>query len=154
VENSQWKIQPHLVLAGEGQLYDVIKDWRRKLNFPDNVKLLGFHENIADFYNEISLLAMPSLAEGFGLAAAEALACEVPVIATDSSSLPEIVIHEKTGLLVPVNNPDVLAKAIIRLLSEYRFATEMGQAGRKHIMANFTSQKTLAKLLQLTERTS
>ena len=45
------------------------------------------------FYQGLSLLVMPSLAEGFGLAAAEAAACGVPVIATDTSSLPEIVRH-------------------------------------------------------------
>ncbi len=153
VENQDWAHAPHLFLAGEGPLVEKIKAWQNCLTFPGNVHLLGFHESIADFYREISVLVMPSLAEGFGLAAAEAAACSIPVIATDTSSLPEIVLPEETGLLIPINAPEDLAKAMIRLLNDNQMATTFGIAGRNHVEQNFSLQKTLEQLLQLTRST-
>ena len=107
-------------------------------------------EEVDTFHQGLSLLVMPSRAEGFGLAAAEASACGVPVVATDASSLPEIIRHEKTGLLVPPNDPETLAKAITRLLDDPGLARRLGEAGRERIVAKFSRHRTLSRLLELT----
>ncbi len=142
--------RPLLRLAGEGPLREEILIWRSTLKHPERVELRGFVEEVEAFHQGLSLLVMPSLAEGFGLAAAEASACGVPVVATDASSLPEIVRHEKTGLLVPPNDPENLAKAITRLLGDPDLGRRLGGAGRERIVARFSRHRTLSRLLELT----
>jgi glycosyltransferase involved in cell wall biosynthesis len=139
-----------LRLAGEGPLQSEIQAWRHGLNRPDNVELMGFIEEVESFYPALSMLAMPSMAEGFGLAAAEASACGIPVIATNTSSLPEIVRHDETGLLVPPGEPDILATAILQLLDDPDLGRQLGRAGRTRIVDRFTQTRTLRRLLELT----
>ena len=93
---------------------------------------------------------MPSLAEGFGLAAAEASACGVPVIAADASSLPEIVRHEETGFLVPPGDPANLAAAVTRLFDDPELGRRLGRAGRERVVRKFSRNQTLRRLLELT----
>lgn len=142
--------RPVLRIAGEGSLGNDILAWRRNLIRPENVELMGFVEDVESFYRNLTLLVMPSLAEGFGLAAAEASSCGVPVIATDTSSLPEIVGHLDTGLLVPPREPDSLAASIKRLLDEPDLGRRLGKAGREKIRTRFTRTRTLRQLLELT----
>ena len=142
--------RPILRLAGEGPLRDSILAWRDTLKRPERVELGGFVEEVEAFHQDLSLLIMPSLAEGFGLAAAEASACGVPVIAADASSLPEIVRHEETGLLVSPNDPENLAKAITRLLDDPELRRRLGGAGRERIVRKFSRNQTLRRLLELT----
>ncbi len=142
--------RPVLRLAGEGPLRDKILTWRDTLKHPERVELRGFVEEVEAFHQDLSLLIMPSLAEGFGLAAAEASACGVPVIAADTSSLPEIVRHRETGLLVPPGDPANLAGAVTRLLDDPNLGRRLGRAGRERIMSKFSRNQTLRRLLELT----
>lgn len=150
IDGAQRPDRPVLRLAGEGYLENDIRAWRTTLGRPESVELAGFVENIESFIGGLTLLAMPSVVEGFGLAAAEASACGVPVVATNASSLPEIVLHEETGLLVPPGDPDTLAAAIGRLLDDAGLCHRLGQAGRARIQHRFTRAATLRRLLQLT----
>jgi glycosyltransferase involved in cell wall biosynthesis len=142
--------RPLLRVAGEGPLRDEILAWRSTLERPGDVELLGFVEEVENFHQGLSLLVMPSLAEGFGLAAAEASACGVPVIATTASSLPEIVHHQDTGLLVPPGDPVTLNEAMQRLLDDPGFGRRLGRAGRTRITTEFSRAQTLRRLLELT----
>jgi len=150
IDRSSRPDHPGLRLAGVGPLRDEILAWRRTLLRPDDVELLGFVEEVESFLRGLSLLVMPSLAEGFGLAAAEASACGVPVIATTASSLPEIVHHEDTGLLVPPGDPVTLAEAMQRVLDDPGFGRRLGRAGRARITTEFSRTRTLRGLLELT----
>jgi glycosyltransferase involved in cell wall biosynthesis len=67
---------------------------------------------------QIGMLVLPSLAEGFGLVLIEAMAAGVPVVATDAPGIRDVVVHERTGLLVPVAAPEALAGAIARLIDD------------------------------------
>jgi glycosyltransferase involved in cell wall biosynthesis len=150
VDHSAPPDHPILRLAGEGPLRNEITAWRKTLGHPDRVEIMGFVEDVENFYSELSLLVMPSHLEGFGLAAAEASACGVPVVATAASSLPEIVLHEKTGLLVPPGDPVTLAAALQRLLDDPKLGRRLGQAGRARITTEFSRNRTLRRLLELT----
>jgi len=149
---SQIENHHHAILriAGGGPLMPDLQTWRKGLQHPERVEILGPIDDMAAFHQSLSMLAMPSLSEGFGLVAAEALACGVPVIATNASSLPEIVSHEKTGLLVPVNAPSELAAAMVRLLDNPEEARQMGQSGRLFVQKNFDQEHTLDQLEMLT----
>ena len=142
--------RPKLRLAGEGELRGEIEQWRTGLRHPDDVELLGYVENVADFYRGLHILAMPSHAEGFGLAAAEALACGIPVVAGDASSLPEIVVPGETGLLVPPRDSDALLAALVQLLDDPAAARRFGAAGRRLVCERYPRERILDRFLALT----
>jgi glycosyltransferase involved in cell wall biosynthesis len=142
--------RPRLHIAGQGPLAADLAAWRQGLADPGAVELLGHIEDMVPFYRSLDILVMPSYSEGFGLAAAEAAACGVPVIAAEASSLPEIVLHNRTGLLVPPGQPDALAAALAVLLPDTERRRELGAAGRRHVLENFDQETCLQKLLALT----
>jgi len=142
--------RPVLRLAGEGILRQELETWRGSLRHPVAVQILGYAQDVETFYQDLRTLVLPSHREGFGLAAAEAQACEVPVIAGAASSLPEIVVDEETGLLVAPGDSEALAVALTRLLDDPALARRLGRAGRRHILAKFPHAETLNRLLQLT----
>lgn len=90
-------------------------------------------------YLASEICVVPSLYEGFGLPAAEAMSCQLPVITTSAGALPEVVGRDgDTGITVPPADADALAAAIQRLLGDRPLQRKMGEAGRKRIERNFT----------------
>lgn len=103
-----------------------------------------------DFLNSIrqaSIFVMTSNFESFGYVAAEAAALELPVIATNVDGLNEIVINEKTGYLIDLDDDKEMANKIIHLLENNDLAESMGKNGRKHISENFNIEKNI-KILE------
>ncbi len=139
-----------LLIAGEGPLRPRLEAWRDGLARPADVELLGHVEDPAPFYRALDALVMPSLAEGFGLVAAEAGACGVPVIATTASSLPEVVLDGRTGVLVAPGDAAALAGAVRDMLSDPARAARLGIAATAHVAAHFDRERSLDRLLALT----
>ena len=133
-----------------GPLQDELADWRRGLRRPEAVHLAGFLEDVPRFWAGCRCAVLPSRAEGFGLAAAEAAACGLPVVATRASSLPEVVLDGETGLLVPPEDPAALAEALERLLRDRQRSSRLGAAGRHHVATRFSRQRCLDHLQRLT----
>ena len=94
-------------------------------------------------YAKATAAVVPSVYEGFGLPAGEAMACAVPVISTTGGALPEVV--GDAGILVPPADPQALAKAIQSLLDHPERAQDLGQAGYGRVQAHFTWQKAAEK---------
>jgi len=150
LEERAWPVPPRLRIAGEGTLADQLQHWRASLRRPGHVEIHGFVEDIPAFYRQLSLLVMPSHAEGFGLAAAEAGACGLPVIAGRASSLPEIVVHHRTGLLVPPGDVPALVEAMAKMLDNPGLGRRLGMAARQRVAEEFDREHTLDRLLELT----
>ena len=150
LEKKDWPCRPVLRIAGEGPLESRLRAWHQNLRFPEAVEICGFVEEIASFFSGLTVLAMPSHAEGFGLAAAEAGACGLPVVAGRASSLPEIVIHEETGLLVPPGDVDALTNALGKFLDNPELGGRLGFAARVRVANQFDREKTLDRLLAIT----
>ncbi len=144
-----WDATPVLRIAGEGVLRPDLERWRSGLSRPDTVELAGFVEDVPAFWAGCRCAVLPSRAEGFGLAAAEAAACGLPVVATRASSLPEVVLDGETGLLVPPDNPDALAAAVSSVLRSGGRSADMGARGRRHVVANFDRERCLDRLVAL-----
>ncbi len=140
---------PLLRIAGEGQLRAELAAWRASLPEPATVELAGWVEDMPAFHRSLALLAVPSRYEGFGLAAAEAGACGRPVVATRVSSLPEVVRDGETGLLVPPDDPDALAAAILRLLGDPDLRHRLGAAAAARIRTDFDRAAMLTRLEDL-----
>lgn len=92
---------------------------------------------LANLYRASALHVVPAVHEGLGLTAVESLLCETPVVAFDSGGLPDIVIPEKTGLLVPPGDASALAAALDRILGDSELRARMGREGREFALRQF-----------------
>ena len=103
------------------------------------VRFAGFRHDVAACLAAADVVAQPSLREGLGVAALEAMAAERPLVASDVGGLAEVVVHEESGLLVPPGNPGALATALGRLATDPALRARLGAAGRTRVRARFTS---------------
>ena len=112
----------------------------RDLSLGDRVTFTGRLpvEELARTHNEASVFVSPSLYEGFGLPAAEAMACGTPVVATTAGAFPEVIADGETGILVPPADARALADAIAALLADPARRAAMGAAGTKRIEEQFS----------------
>jgi glycosyltransferase involved in cell wall biosynthesis len=114
-----------------------------ELNLASRVTFTGkvSQEELRELYSTSEAVVLPSLYEGFGLPAAEAMACGTPVVATMAGALPEVVGREGAGILVAPRSGKALATAIQELLRDESRKWRMGQLGRKRAEDNFTWRK-------------
>ncbi len=108
-------------------------------------------EQLVRLYNQATLVVSPSLYEGFGLPAAEAMACGTPVIATTGGAFPEVIDHGKTGWLVPPADSAALADAIRLLMDGAGLRERLGRAGRESILERFSWRKAAEETLGVYE---
>ncbi|MFV0276686.1 MAG: glycosyltransferase, partial [Parahaliea sp.] len=101
-------------------------------------------------YAEATLAVVPSLYEGFGLPAGEAMACAVPVVSTDGGALPEVV--GEAGVLVPAGQVEALAQAIAGLLEDPARRAQLGAAGRARIVERFSWEVCAREVSRYYER--
>ena len=95
---------------------------------------------LADLYRSAALHVIPAVHEGLGLTAVESLLCETPVVAFDSGGLPDVVLPEKTGLLVPVGDARALATALDRVLGDAELRARLGREGRQFALRQFSPE--------------
>lgn len=107
-----------LLLIGDGPERQHLEDLCRRLDLCDEVRFLGKQDAIEELLAISDLFLIPSANESFGLAALEAMACEVPVISSNVGGLPEVNIHGKTGFLSEVGDIDSMATNAIRILKD------------------------------------
>jgi len=121
----------------------------RKLNLDGMVRFTGrlTREQLAQHYAGARIAVVPSLYEGFGLPAAEAMACGTPVIATTGGALPEVV--GDAGMLVPPADADALATAIRQLLNDRQAQQRMSEAGKKRVKEQFNWEQAARKTLEV-----
>ena len=112
------KVPSKLLLIGDGPERPAIEKLCRDLGNCDHVRFLGKQEAIEEILSVCDLFMMPSESESFGLAALEAMACQVPVISSNAGGMPELNIHGVTGYLSEVGDVDDMAKNAIELLSD------------------------------------
>jgi glycosyltransferase involved in cell wall biosynthesis len=108
-------------------------------------------EELVRLYNSAQVVVSPSLYEGFGLPAAEAMACGTPVVATTAGAFPEFIDDGRTGILVAPGDPDALAAAIKSLLTDPERCARMGAAASEHIRTHFTWERTAKATVELYE---
>ncbi len=140
---------PLVVVGGKGWLYERVYMTLDRLRLTEEqVQMVGAvpsHE-LADYYGCATCLVMPSLYEGFGLPALEAMACGTPVVVSNVSSLPEIV--SDAGLLVDPEDVDGLADALGKLLSDEEMRGKLGRLGLQRA-STFSWDRTARETMQV-----
>jgi len=137
-------------LAPDGQCVKLIKEY----GLGDMVAFTGrvTMEELVKHYLASEICVVPSLYEGFGFPAAEAMSCQLPVITTSGGALPEVVGQDgDTGIMVPPADSDALAAAVKRLLGDESLRRKMGEAGRKRVESNFTWEQAAKKTVEAYE---
>lgn len=133
-----------LTIVDEGPpLKTVAAEFVKKYSLSGRVSFTGkiSAEKLRLLYNLASVVVLPSLYEGFGLPAAEAMACATPVVATKTGALPEVVGDEGAGILVPPRDALALAQGIQKILEDGERAKRMGEQGRGRVEKFFTWTK-------------
>lgn len=140
-----------LVMCGDGTERAAAENLAREYGLADDVLFVGQVPNIADYLSVADLLLIPSETESFGLAALEAMACEVPVIATRVGGLPEVVKHGENGYLVGLGNTDAMAERAIEILSNESKQREFGKRGREWAVGEFNTERVIPMYERLYE---
>ncbi|MTI22375.1 N-acetyl-alpha-D-glucosaminyl L-malate synthase BshA [Fulvivirga sp. RKSG066] len=116
--NIRKEIPAKLLLVGDGPERSNIEQLCRELGTCSDIRFLGKLEAVEEVLSVADLFIMPSEKESFGLAALEAMACEVPVISTNTGGLPELNIHGETGFMSEVGDVDDMTKNALKILDE------------------------------------
>jgi glycosyltransferase involved in cell wall biosynthesis len=138
-----------LHVAGRGPLEPALKAYARELGLDDAVRFLGFVSPVERAFEDAAIVVVPSLGEGFGMVALEAMERGRPVIASAVGGLPEIVADGETGLVVPSGDAEALAEAMVSLASNLGRAAAMGVAGRERALAEFTPERCAERIEKL-----
>jgi glycosyltransferase involved in cell wall biosynthesis len=130
------ELQPHIVLVvlGEGPERQALEQLAAHIGVADRVFLPGRVPDVGAWLRRASVFVHPARWEGFGLAVLEAMLAGLPVVASNVSSLPELVVDGETGLLVPLDDPSAFASAVESALGR----PELGAAGRERAATEFS----------------
>ncbi len=130
-----------LDIAGRGPLEPALRAVAKELEIEDAVTFLGYVVPVQRAIEDSAIVVVPSMGEGFGMVALEAMERARPVIAAEIGGLGELVEEGVTGLLVPPGEAEPLAEAIARLGSDLALAEEMGEAGRRRALEQFLQER-------------
>jgi glycosyltransferase involved in cell wall biosynthesis len=132
------------LVAGEGPQRPSLERQINLLGLTDRARLLGARRDIPAVLRAADLLCVPSREEGLGLAAVEAMASGLPVVATRVGGLPEVVVDGETGILVTPGDRAALAAALTGLLGSPEYARRLGRAGQARAHACFSHTAMIA----------
>lgn len=136
-------VAARLVLVGDGPERSRAMEKAEELGVRDQVLFLGKHQSVDELLACADLFLLPSKNESFGLAALEALACGVPVIASDMGGLPEVVTHGETGYLFPLGAIDEMAEAGTNLLRDEERWAAFSRAARADAVERFSHDRVI-----------
>jgi glycosyltransferase involved in cell wall biosynthesis len=134
---------------GSGKLYDEMLTLRRELDLEREVTFLGLRSDVAEILHSLDVYVLSSTTEGFSIACVEAMAAGTPVVATRSGGPEEIVEHERSGLLVPTQNPRAVADAVRRFELDSSLASELTANALKRVQRRYTLSSMLRAYEQL-----
>lgn len=139
----------HLLIIGRGSMEEKLKDQVEKLGLTSRVTFTGYSTRVHDYLEAMDIFVLPSFQEAFGLVCIEAMAHQLPVIATHVGGIPELVKEGETGIIVPPNDVSSLVDAIEKLLRDDELAEKMGKAGYDRYKKCFNIEVMLEKTREL-----
>ena len=134
--------------VGEGEERATILSLVRQLGLGKHFIFTGFQENVGAYLKRFDIFVLASHMEGLGGSILEAMLCKLPIVATTVGGIPEIIEHPKSGLLVPPQNPKLMAQAILGLMNDRTMRKHMGQNARIHV-ERFSMEKMIKGNLEV-----
>src|SRR5437588_1611623 len=148
----QKKVPSRLIMIGDGPERSAAEWQVRRLGLLDRVYFLGKQDNVQEKLSIADMMLLPSQLESFGLAALEAMACEVPAVATNVCGLTEVVEHKKTGFLAEVGDVESMAAFAIEILSDDKKLREMAKLARFEAQSRFCASKIIPQYEKFYQR--
>jgi len=133
-------------IVGDGPRKAALQDYVNDLNVSDHVIFSGFVDDVAEVYSFTDAAVLSSWSEGLPQSLLQAMASGVPVVATRVGGVPEVVVHEKTGILVEAGDHEALARGIIRILNDNGFASKLVDNARKLIQKEHSLEHMIDKI--------
>ena len=137
------------LIVGSGSLRKSLQMKAKALNLEGKVKFLGYRDDIKEIISLSDIIVNPALNEGFGLVILEAQALGKAVLATRVGGVPEVIIDNQTGILVPAGDSKSLAAGIIRILQDTGLAARLATEAKKRIELEFSKEKMISQLVEL-----
>lgn len=141
-----------LVMVGDGPEQSACRYRAEQLNVKDDTLFVGKQANIADYLGVADVFLLPSELESFGLAALEAHACEVPVIATRIGGIPEVINEGETGFMSDIGDTEKMSDDVMRLLTNEEMRLEFGKKARESAISRYSSDLIIPQYIAFYEK--
>jgi glycosyltransferase involved in cell wall biosynthesis len=140
-----------LTIVGDGSQRMALETLAQELGIEGLVRFMGRvpHQELPAYLQQMDVFVMPSLQESFGVAAVEAAAVGLPIVASDVGGLPEVVVQGETGFLVPPADVDALTGRLAQLISDSTLRCRMGEAGRAYAITQYDWRANAAQMERL-----
>lgn len=140
-----------LVMVGDGPERSAVFYRAEKRGVVDDTIFVGKQDNIADYLGVSDVFLLPSELESFGLAALEAQACELPVVATRVGGLPEVVSDGETGFLSDIGDVEQMSRDTLKLLQDEDLRQQFGKRGRELAIERYSTEKIIPMYISFYE---
>jgi N-acetyl-alpha-D-glucosaminyl L-malate synthase BshA len=135
------RVRARFVLVGDGPVRADIERRVAEYGLTDEVTFAGERQDLVAWLSVADLFLLPSAQESFGLAALEAMACEVPVVASNVGGLPEVIDHGRNGFLHPLDDLDGMARSALALLNDPALHQQVASAALEKVRNTFCEEK-------------
>lgn len=150
------QLKPKLMIYGKGEQETQLKRLSEELNIADKVKFNGYIQNneVPRVINSMDVFCLGSIldSESFGVAAVEAMSCEIPVIATDVSGFKEVIVNNETGYIIPRKDEQAMADKMYKLFMDENLRKVFGENGRKRVLEYYDWENNVSTMEKLYEQ--
>ena len=141
-----------LIMVGDGPERSACYYRAEQLNVRDSISFVGKQANIADYLGIADVFLLPSELESFGLAALEAEACEVPIIATRIGGIPEVVTEGETGFLSDIGDTEKMSDDVMKFLNDEEMRQAFGAKARESAVSRYGSELIIPQYISFYEK--
>lgn len=135
-----------LMIIGQGSYKTKLEKLIKRMKLASKIKLTGFVKDVYDELEKVDIYVQPSVSESFGLAILQAMSMGLPIVATNTGGIPEVVTSGKTGILVEAKKPEALASGLLELLRDHKKAQKMGKLGAEDAKIKFNLKDMIIDL--------
>lgn len=138
-------------IYGRGPLKDKLQELINDLQLEDKIKLCGYIQNndVPNVINSFDIFLLASNEESFGVAAVEAMACGIPIVATKVPGFSEVIDNGNTGLLVDIDDVENMSESLYRLIIDIELRKKLGNAGRERVLQKYNWDDNVSQMEKL-----